>query len=83
MKALLTSLLAGYKRWISPALPVACRYLPTCSDYAQQAIETHGAAYGTLLALWRLLRCHPLARSGYDPVPPVGRCSCGRGQLQD
>jgi hypothetical protein len=83
MKALLTRLLAGYKRWISPALPAACRYLPTCSEYAQQAIETHGAAWGSLLAVWRLLRCHPLARGGYDPVPPVGHRFCGGHRLQD
>lgn len=79
MKSVLTRLLVGYKRWISPAMPVACRYQPTCSDYAQQAIEMHGAGYGTLLAAWRLLRCHPLARGGFDPVPAGGRgCACGR-----
>jgi len=84
MKSLLTRLLAGYKRWISPALPVACRYLPTCSEYAQQAIETHGAGYGSLLAAWRLLRCHPLAKGGYDPVPAGGgRGVCGGRHVQD
>ena len=69
MKHLAISLLAGYKRWISPVLPVACRYQPTCSEYARQAVEVHGIGYGSLLAAWRLLRCHPLAKAGYDPVP--------------
>ena len=69
MKQGLLVLLKGYKRWISPALPNACRFLPTCSEYAIEAIERHGAAGGLLLALGRLLRCHPLARAGCDPVP--------------
>lgn len=84
MKSLLTRLLAGYKCWISPALPVACRFLPTCSEYAQQAIETHGAGHGTLLAAWRVLRCHPLAQGGYDPVPAGRRhCVCSGEHFQD
>ena len=69
MKAVLVQLLKGYKRWISPMLPVACRFTPTCSDYAMEAVETYGAVRGSALALGRLLRCHPFARSGYDPVP--------------
>jgi putative membrane protein insertion efficiency factor len=79
VKGLIAKLLAGYKRWISPALPVACRFQPTCSEYAQEAVELHGVAYGSVLAIWRLLRCHPLARGGYDPVPAVdarGHRSC-------
>ena len=62
-------MLSAYKRWISPALPNACRFVPTCSEYAMEAIERHGAVRGSLLAGWRLLRCHPFARGGYDPVP--------------
>jgi len=69
--ALLLLLLRGYQRWLSPLLPAACRYVPTCSDYAMEAIATHGALYGSWLAALRLLRCHPLGRGGYDPVSPA------------
>jgi putative membrane protein insertion efficiency factor len=58
-----------YQRAISPLLPPACRYTPTCSEYAVQSIETLGARRGTWLALRRLARCHPWGGSGYDPVP--------------
>ncbi len=68
MKGLLSKALQGYKRWLSPALPPACRYVPSCSEYAQEALERHGVVKGILLALWRVLRCHPLAHGGYDPV---------------
>jgi len=61
--------LALYKRWFSPLAPPACRYVPTCSEYAQDAIEEHGAIGGSLLAAWRLLRCNPLGKGGFDPVP--------------
>lgn len=70
MKKLLLSLIRFYRRHISPHLPPMCRYYPTCSCYAIEAIETHGAFKGFLLALWRVLRCNPLSRGGYDPVPP-------------
>jgi putative membrane protein insertion efficiency factor len=73
MTRLLLALLAFYRRWLSPALhalsPGGCKYLPTCSEYAQVAIATHGPLRGSGLALWRLLRCHPFARGGLDPVP--------------
>ena len=62
-------LLKGYKRFLSPLLPPACRFVPTCSEYAAEAIGKHGIVKGSALALWRLLRCHPLCRGGYDPVP--------------
>lgn len=58
-----------YKRRISPLLPPACKYTPTCSEYAMQAVERYGALYGGYLAARRLLRCHPFAKGGYDPVP--------------
>ena len=58
-----------YQRWMSPALPAACRYQPTCSRYAYEAIERFGVGRGLRLALVRLLRCTPLHKGGYDPVP--------------
>ena len=70
MKNLLLTLIRFYRKHISPHLPPMCRYYPTCSCYAIEAIETHGALRGTLLALWRVLRCNPLSNGGYDPVPP-------------
>ena len=72
------SLLAAYKRWLSPLLPPVCRFTPTCSEYAAEAICVHGVAYGALLAAWRILRCHPLARAGHDPVPVPGRTALAR-----
>jgi uncharacterized protein len=62
-------LLRGYKRLISPLVPPACRYLPTCSEYAMEAVDQHGALRGGVLAVWRLLRCHPFTPGGYDPAP--------------
>lgn len=81
MKAAMQLALRGYKRWISPMLPHACRFVPTCSEYAVEAVERHGALRGSWLAVTRLLRCHPLARAGYDPVPletcsVTGGCNC-------
>jgi len=60
-----------YRQFLSPMLPHACRFVPTCSEYAIEAVERHGVLQGTLLAAGRLLRCHPFARVGYDPVPPA------------
>jgi putative membrane protein insertion efficiency factor len=60
--------LAVYQRVISPALPRRCKYEPTCSAYAVQAVERHGVARGLVLAAWRVLRCNPFSRGGYDPV---------------
>lgn len=75
MTRILLALIAFYRRWVSPALhaihPGGCKYLPTCSEYAATAIATHGPLHGCWLALGRLLRCHPFARGGLDPVPPV------------
>ena len=70
MKRVMLSLLHFYREHISHHLPPLCRYYPTCSRYAIEAIETHGALRGSLLAIWRLLRCNPLSPGGYDPVPP-------------
>jgi len=69
MKAAIQFALRAYKRWISPVLPHACRFVPTCSEYALEAVERHGALRGSWLAVRRIFRCHPLARAGYDPVP--------------
>ncbi|MCS6970309.1 MAG: membrane protein insertion efficiency factor YidD [Planctomycetota bacterium] len=68
-----------YKRWISPLLPPACRYQPTCSVYMMEALATHGAAKGLWLGLRRLCRCHPWGGYGWDPVPPAsGSCTTGQ-----
>lgn len=69
MKRFLLAVLRFYKRGISPHLPPACRYTPTCSEYAMIAIERYGALRGGFMALRRLMRCHPFAKGGYDPVP--------------
>ncbi len=69
MKKALLMLLRFYKTQVSPSLPAACRYTPTCSEYAVEAIERHGALRGMLLAVRRLLSCNPFSRGGYDPVP--------------
>lgn len=66
-------LIRGYQRWISRFTPATCRFHPTCSRYAIDALRTHGSGKGGLLVIWRLLRCQPLARFGVDPVPPRGR----------
>lgn len=58
-----------YQRNISPYIPGMCKYRPTCSQYAIQAIEKYGPLKGCLLAIWRILRCNPFSRGGYDPVP--------------
>jgi putative membrane protein insertion efficiency factor len=63
------SLLSGYKRFISPLLPPACRFQPTCSEYARESILRHGLGKGAWLAILRLSRCHPFHPGGFDPVP--------------
>ena len=67
-KLVVLQLLRAYKWAISPMFPPSCRYVPTCSEYAMEAVERYGALRGGLMALWRLLRCHPFAHGGYDPV---------------
>ncbi len=62
------ALLRGYQRWISPLLAPRCRYHPSCSAYAVQAIQGYGILRGSVLAAWRLLRCNPFSHGGYDPV---------------
>lgn len=69
MKRFFLWLLRGYRRWISPMKRPCCRYSPSCSAYAVEAIEKHGAARGGWLAIRRICRCHPFHEGGYDPVP--------------
>ncbi|MBB1471585.1 membrane protein insertion efficiency factor YidD [Luteimonas sp. MC1825] len=70
---LLIALLRGYKRWLSPLLGPRCRFAPTCSEYAMQALARHGTLRGGWLAVRRVGRCHPLNPGGHDPVPPRAR----------
>ena len=72
---LLASVLRAYKRFVSPALPPACRFHPTCSEYAALAVERHGIWRGSVLAARRLLRCHPWSAGGFDDVPPLPHAS--------
>ena len=69
MKTLLLALIRGYQYALRPMLGANCRFAPSCSDYAREAIERHGALGGGWLALRRILRCHPYHPGGYDPVP--------------
>ncbi len=71
MKRLLLGCIRFYRRYVSPLRPPCCRFIPTCSEYALEAVEKYGALRGGRLALRRLLRCHPFYRGGklYDPVP--------------
>lgn len=71
MNRFLARALELYHDHLSPALPAACRYHPTCSVYAAEALRRHGLARGSTLAAARLLRCHPFHAGGFDPVPPV------------
>lgn len=80
--AILVGALRFYKRFVSPLLPPACRFYPSCSQYAIEAIQTHGSLRGSWLAAKRLGRCQPFSKGGYDPVPctdeaghPPGTCT--------
>jgi putative membrane protein insertion efficiency factor len=68
MRIILVSILKFYKATVSPWLPPSCRFVPTCSEYACEAIQRHGALRGSAMGLRRLLRCHPFHSGGYDPV---------------
>ena len=71
MKDVLITIVRIYRKILSPLMPPSCIYTPTCSAYAEQALEKHGAIRGTILASKRILRCHPWHKGGYDPVPEV------------
>lgn len=87
---MLLALLRAYRRYISPALPPACRFTPTCSQYTYEAIERYGAVKGGWMGLKRLSRCNPLNPGGYDPVPILDgaepltaqvECACDDGSV--
>lgn len=82
MKYLLKLIVYFYRYLISPLLPNRCIYYPTCSTYALEALETHGALKGSALAIKRILSCNPLAKGGYDPVPERGCWRNGVHQCQ-
>jgi putative membrane protein insertion efficiency factor len=69
MKSVLVAAIRGYQYAIRPLIGANCRFYPSCSDYAREAIERHGAAFGTWLAAKRVAKCHPYHPGGYDPVP--------------
>ena len=71
MKRVLKVPIHVYRRFISPLKPPTCRFYPTCSEYALEALEKHGAMKGTYLSVKRLVKCHPFHPGGIDPVPPV------------
>ena len=74
----------GYQIALSPLLGDCCRFTPSCSNYMMEALQVHGAVKGSLLGLWRILRCHPFGAHGYDPVPPKGRWrnDCEKWQME-
>jgi putative membrane protein insertion efficiency factor len=69
MKKILQFFIKLYRKFLSPILPQSCRFTPSCSEYALEALEKHGAIKGTILSAYRVLRCNPFCRGGYDPVP--------------
>ena len=69
MQKIFVIIIEFYRKHISPYKPPCCRFVPTCSEYALQALEKHGLFKGLLLSAWRILRCNPLSKGGYDPVP--------------
>lgn len=69
MKTVFISCIRFYQKHISPLFPPRCKYYPTCSHYAVEAITKYGVLKGSLLAIWRILRCNPFSKGGYDPVP--------------
>lgn len=68
-RALVSGAFRAYKRFVSPLMPPACRFHPSCSEFAAEAVDVHGALKGSLLAVGRVLRCNPWSAGGFDPVP--------------
>ncbi len=83
MKRLLISLIRFYKTKISPKKKAVCRFRPTCSTFAIEAIEKHGALLGSIMAFCRIMRCNPLFRGGYDPVPERFTLKSGVGKYDE
>lgn len=79
LRRVATAPIRFYRRFLSPLKPPTCRFDPTCSQYAIEAIEVHGLLRGGWLATWRILRCQPLCRGGLDPVPPPRERGAGDG----
>ncbi|MDH5748217.1 MAG: membrane protein insertion efficiency factor YidD [Rhodospirillales bacterium] len=69
VSVVLKALIRAYQLILSPILPGSCRFYPSCSEYAHESVSRHGAARGSVLAVWRILRCHPWNEGGVDPVP--------------
>ena len=82
-KTVVLLLLRGYKWAVSPMFSPACRYVPSCSEYAMEAIDRYGVTRGGLMAIWRVLRCHPLAKGGLDPVVKARMVESKSGTLSD
>ena len=68
IKRILIIIIRGYQKFVSPLFPPTCRFYPTCSEYTIQAIEKHGIIKGIAMGIWRILRCNPFSKGGYDPV---------------
>ncbi len=69
MKKMVIALIKFYRKYLSPLKTIKCPYTPTCSEYGMEAVEKYGIIKGCLLACWRILRCNPFSKGGYDPVP--------------
>jgi hypothetical protein len=76
IRTIILALIRFYRGFISPFKPPTCRFSPTCSHYAMESVETHGVLRGLWYAAWRILRCNPFVRGGYDPVPPPPSPRC-------
>lgn len=81
VQSLLLNVLRGYKWLVSPLLPPACRYVPSCSEYAIEAVERFGVFRGMSMSIWRLCRCHPFVKGGYDPVVVLHICEIESGAV--
>lgn len=83
MKLVLQLFIRFYRRWLSPLKPPTCRFYPTCSQYALEAIEIHGALKGSWLSVKRICKCHPFHPGGLDPVPPRKKSDHAQGNADD